>query len=769
MKRDEQRVLAGSLNLLPPSDKTPANDAIALENFRVDQEGVLRGADSLTAMAAIPGGLAIHTLFKIADFDTTAAYALGVQAIAFGIGGNGVAGAFLVGAAGTLWFYWPGYGSGTGSLTQLATFSPLSGRPLSFVIWNGFIWMLDAGPYQYKIDPGLLVGIATGFPFIATPWALRPPTLAIAATSGAAGPLTGTYQWYQTFVNRAGLETNPGPVSNSLALSAGSANLVLQGAVGTDYADAVYANLYRTGGPLGGAYQVAQFPLTFGLPTFSTIDNSSDLAITETGIQMPATNDPPPTGLASDTMGLVGPYFNRLLAWKNNKLFWSQDGVALFPGSADNSAIGNWTYVGSPDDKILSIELHSRYVTIFKQRTVWRIVGDVVAGVLEQTAATCGTVGPRGSANAGALDLMLSPDGVFTFNGGVVEPASGKLAPLFLGKQWIQFGASDLAQRAFFPAGATPFIAFFNGTALASNASAVSNCMFLFHLATGRFGLFNYLGGFPLTAAAGFGSDFEWFAGDAQGNLLVSAHATAAGQQFFIWQTAFLDQGLGDQPKHYQEIVIDAELWGATMTVWLLDNNSGSAGPLAGAPYTFTFNGTARQKFYMPLNPDEGDAGWAHISVRVQILSQAAGAVPPAIHGLYIYYAFEERDASVRGTQMLDFRSERIQLCQRLEVDLVGVGELSVTTDEPNGIIAFKTSLLPIGTAGARTIIEAKMPPNLRGRLWRIDFTPYTPANATARLYGVRGWMRELGNSQPGHWAWKDFLRGTDPDIPDVE
>ena len=41
-KDDSQRILSGSLNLLPPADKVASPDSPILHNFRVDQAGQLR-------------------------------------------------------------------------------------------------------------------------------------------------------------------------------------------------------------------------------------------------------------------------------------------------------------------------------------------------------------------------------------------------------------------------------------------------------------------------------------------------------------------------------------------------------------------------------------------------------------------------------------------------------------------------------------------------------------------------------------------------------
>jgi hypothetical protein len=963
MKIEEQRILAGSLNLLTPSDKTPENDCIDLRNVRVDQADVLRGADSFLKLATVGNGAAaVHTIFRLGDLSVTQTYGVGNQRVSFGEGtsgpGAGLDGAYFIGAGASLYFYWPGGASGAGSLTTLVN-GTLSGNPLSLVAWNSFLWLLDP-LQQLKINPALLMsggaaavtvwlpalptavinaqdagstlngtlvgtfdyyctyvrilpgntiwregppspvlavtakggGVAiTGIPYVATVQdyntpsvtypvdAIRvyraptgtpfyspltrpsagnpnPPgsamqflvqfglgatcisnqtggyvqsTLPLTATYPSASnpvnpyidsaavltgdvtnstqyqlgpePLTdyilsnpsgfpaaplhgitavagfdvsdsagmvGAYSYYLTYVNSAGLETNPS-TEGSVAQTPSAGVLNLAWAAPPAGQDIVLQRLYRLGGTLGSAYQLAGPNGTGNIPitTLSTVDSAPDASLTEFGIFMPTLNDPPPSGLASDSMGLVGPYFNVLMAWQNSRLFWSQNGVPLFPGSGD-AAIGNWVNVGAPDDTIQVITLHPQLAAIYKQKCIWRLLGDPVSGALVNSAATCGTLGKQAVANCGTYDMFQAPDGVYSFNMDANLLASEKIAPVFMGKQWIGLGARDLTQPTW-GAAQNPFSAFLNGTLILGNGGAFLNdpagAALLFHPGSQRWAAFNSSnpGSAPLTAALPNGNQYRWFAGDAAGNLFLSQQV-AGSANLLIWQTRFLDQGVGDEPKHYQEIVIDAELNGGTMTVWLLFDDTTDVGLLNTilAPYTATFSGTNRQKFYMPLPQDEGDTGQYHISVRMQILP-LAGAVPPAVHWLYIYWATEERDASIRGTQVLDFRDERIQLCQRMEVDSVGPVAIAIWTDEPTALAqrySFST------TSSARIVSEFPLPPTLRGRLWRVDVQP---TNKTARVYAVRGWMRQVGTAQTEQWQWKDFLRGVDAELPDAE
>ncbi len=893
MKRDEQRVFPGSLNLLPPSDKAP-NDAIALQNFRVDQSGVLRGGDTFQVLCNV--GAAIHTIVKLQSYSVTQPQLAGVWQVNFGVDG-----AYLIGAGTSLYFYWPDGGAAAGP-TAIAT--GLSGNPLSILLWNGFVWLLDSLK-QLKINPLILSAVLTGaavstwlpalpataitaaaysgssgglsgtyqyfctyfvytafsggtqytnvetaggpgvtavasggaisivglpipnvfvdqirvyrsggtlttkylvntfaypfdYPSVSQPWTdtQTDATLAASGTvmptsSGTGAPATptqtasvvpgyalsdatamvGTYYYYATFVNSAGLETNPGPVSQAVTPTVGAVQLSAI-PVSSD-SDVVKRRIYREGGELGSAYQVVELEDN---TTTTYLDRQTDLALEELGILMPTTNDPPPAGVATDNVGVVGPYFNQLLAWKNNKLYWSQDGVPLFPGSEDGEPTGNWVNVGESDEKIQTITLHARLAAIYKERTVWRLLGDVVTGTLEQTAATCGALSKTSVAVAGSADLMLSKDGLYLFNLDSAALQSERISPVFVGKQWIQFGASDIAQPSFFPGGYTVrgLAAFLNGTALIGNCVSGAGITAQFLMSLGGDGsvrcaqFLSHLGNYAITAALSWGSQWLWYAGDSAGNLLGAVQQAQSGQQL-IWQTPFLDQGTGDAPKSYQEIVIDAELQGATATVYIFYDNSGAAGAKASAT-TFTLSGTNRKKFYLALEPTQtdsngttGDDLYPHISVRIEINCTATG-VSPAIHALYIYYTMEERDAAVRGSQLLDFHSERIALCKKMEVDAVGQVDIAIWTDLPGGIAQRMVYAAPATTT--RGIFEFPLQPNIRGRLWRIDVLPQ---NTTARVYAVRGWMREIGLAGPGEWGWRDFIAGADAETPDAE
>lgn len=107
-RKQKERILAGSLNLLAPADKLPPEDSAELSNWRVDQTGQLRARKGVARVAS---GLAgeVHTLFRTGD----ARYA--------GVGSD--------------------LRLGT-SLESLVT-SGLDGSPLGMTAYQGFAWVMN--------------------------------------------------------------------------------------------------------------------------------------------------------------------------------------------------------------------------------------------------------------------------------------------------------------------------------------------------------------------------------------------------------------------------------------------------------------------------------------------------------------------------------------------------------------------------------------------------------------------------------------------------
>lgn len=889
MKQDPQRVLAGSLNLLPPSDKLPENDALELLNFRVDQVGVLRVGDSYSLVKNFASS-PVHTVVRLTDLGATA-YANGSTwgDITF------PANCFLVGAGTTLYAYFQG------SNTTITIATGFDGNPLSIVFWNGFIWVMNQASQKQLVisPPALYLGVSGATGPLAAAWLPASPAGAITATDSpstlgnltnsvsytyfatflytyvdgsgttqggesSAGPTvsavaadgqiylsnipvpsqhftfgalvnvyrtsptqtspyrvyqfdanTGnnwfqdtqsdaailaaghtpaspgsgspnapttaptltsgpyvpsgssfagnTYQYYCTYVNFAGLETNAGPVSQPVTTTEGAIAL---STIPTSSDSSVWARrIYRIGGTLGGAYQVTQI----GDNTTTTyLDVQTDLALTQTDILMPGSdptvgdNSPPPAAL-----GCVGPYWNYLLAWVGNTLFWSQNGVPVFPGSAD-PADGNWVKVGAPDDHILGITLHTRMAVIYKQRSIWRLVGDPVTGTLEQSSATVGALGVRAIANAGEADYFLSNDGLFLFDLDLEHPASEPLKPVFMGTpRWTYLGASDVPYYSWNPT--LPVCAWLNGMVLLSDGNG---CGFLLHADTKRFaGLVSNVNS-AVTAVCAIGSAFDYWIGDASGNLAQAQQIPVSGQ-VAKWQTRFLDQGLGDQPKAYSTLVLDAELNGASANVYAFDSADPTGAVMSGF-LLGTISGGVRSKYYFDLQTLQSifDNPLPHISVRVEITCAAASSTyhnaPPAIYALYLYYEVEARATETLTTIPFSLDPERgVWQVKEIEYDLANASGLSgnvsaaLSTDQPNNSLAVvETDTLALMTSGSILRRNYLEPQNTSGVGWWTGrlFQLYLSSSKLFRLHGAKLLARKIGTYIEGYEATNGFV-----------
>ena len=94
MKPQIQKMLSGGLNLLTAADSTDPAQAIAAENWRTDQQGVLRSRRGMTLVHEFTGATNVHTIINVQAlasrryFGVDAALYRGFTSIATGFDGN---------------------------------------------------------------------------------------------------------------------------------------------------------------------------------------------------------------------------------------------------------------------------------------------------------------------------------------------------------------------------------------------------------------------------------------------------------------------------------------------------------------------------------------------------------------------------------------------------------------------------------------------------------------------------------------------------------
>ena len=98
--------------------------------------------------------------------------------------------------------------------------------------------------------------------------------------------------------------------------------------------------------------------------------------------------------------------------------------------------------VGDDGEAIVWCTFHTNLCVIYKERSIWRMVGDPDTGYIEQVGVTMGLVNPLGVVAAGAADYVACPQGIYRFNLDQLSEASVPLRPIFQ-EVHVNYGSLD--------------------------------------------------------------------------------------------------------------------------------------------------------------------------------------------------------------------------------------------------------------------------------------------------------------------------------------
>jgi hypothetical protein len=619
------------------------------------------------------------------------------------------------------------------------------------------------------------------------------PTVNLANGSVTSLP-NGTYQFYVTYQNLDGsLESNPSPVSNSVTVVNQPIDVTLVSAppppndAPTD-SRVAYVNIYVTGGTLGQAYRAGQLPSTVASPATVFQFNVSDLTVTDNGIVMPVDNDPPPAAA-----GLGGPQWSRLYAWSTvahpNRLFYTEPNLPQYwPGSSDEQ-VGNWVDVGLDQENILWCSFHTNLTVIYKERSIWMLIGDPATGTLEPVYDGKGIVNAFALAPAGQIDYFIAPNGLCLFDMSQVHEISNQILPLFnqsipntgpltppgsilpgapgswnisstyavaighaMGRLYVSYAELGNAEPQYnllvFDEGPEPerqaFVAPRTGRWF-YHRNTIPNTL-------GMFGFFfdgtNMLGltGSPSGgAAAGYSlADFRnFFTADLGGTAIQC-----------VYQSHYEDCGLPDNDKQWLEVAVDFEFAGGASANVYAGFNNGTIAPAlvgsltAGARRTLSFG-------FSPGQLPAQDAGVLARNVSVLINANCAGRA--VIHNIYLFYYVEARLAAVASTLPTDLGVGKVKECKEMELDIdastaaSGVG-VALVSDLPGNALATRHSITV--TQAGRALLKYPFP-TAQGYLWQAAFVG---AGGPFRLYSARLLMRVIGVYVEGYESAAGFV-----------
>lgn len=842
--RKPLQILGGGWNILPPVDKVPVTDLLLAQNFRSDSLGRLVtrpgyptifdiGGAGIAHSASSGGGFGSPLYVGVnADLTPTSSsvYCNGVE-IALGFDGNRIG---FASQNGYMWIMNRGQqvrhsaGAGTepwnltappasptvsvaGSFTVVAnaTFAiALTGNPnfLQYITIAGNSYSVLEGTLTAAqvaqtlatlaaMDPNCSVTYpGTGVILTVAP-ILQSTTITV-STPGITAVLSynpptdvpnGTYQYYVTFQSAdETLESNPSPVAASITTT-GPQSIAVTIPLTDAPTDARvgFVNIYRTGGTQLSAYRVGQVASTSSSPATAFLDNVPDLQATNDGLVMPTQNDPPPKA-----SGIIGPFFSILFAWSTaahkNRLFFTQPNLPQYWRGSNDEQVGDWVDVGADDEAIVWCTLHANLVVIYKERSIWIIIGSSPStATLECIYDGLGLTGQFALAPAGQIDYFICPNGLALFDMSQVHVLSGNITPLF--NQSITNAGPLTPPGSILPGTA------FNSTSTAVYAIALGHAMGRLYISyaelggtfnllvfdegpepernaylaaqrSGRWfysrnavantlGFFGFyfdgvsmigLTGAPGEAAQGFGlSDFRSFLTSDPGAVPIE----------FVYGSHYEDCGLPENDKVWLEVAIDYEcsgaLSGGAAQVYAAFN-AGNIGPVLLGTLVVGARSTAT--FMCKLLIGAKEDGYLARNMAIVIDGEVIGQF--TLHNVYLYYYEEARLGLVASTLPTDLGVGKVKECKELELDINTYGQTvgaPILSDLPGNALAVRATAAP-ATTGGRAILKFPFA-TMTGLLYQV-----TLLGGPFRLYSVRLLMRVIGVFVEGYESTAGFV-----------
>jgi hypothetical protein len=385
--REKLQILNDKWSLSDPGDKLPKTSIMLAQNWRVDRTGHLLSRWGYVRKYSIAAAGYAHSSANNGGDESSYYTACNL----------------VSGVADPCSIYYNGGAT--------AIISGLSGYRVGFASMPpGRMYFMDRNAQGYHDGTNIFA------------WGIVPPDSSPTPASGTAnadGP-SGTYNFYATFESTdLSYETNPGPESGAVTVTANDINF--SGIPISSDPRVGFVNIYAEGGTLGGSYLCLTVPNGTTTGTWAT----NDLTITDIGVEMPTTNGLPPAG-----QGLVGPYLDALYTWVGNRLFYTPPGQPEYWDT--DPAVGNWVDVGSFGESIIWCTCHTGVLMIYKEKSIWQLVGDPYTGTLQQVEDGVGLTSAFAVvAAAGNVDYFVSPNGLRKCNmTGTVE-FGPDLRPLF--------------------------------------------------------------------------------------------------------------------------------------------------------------------------------------------------------------------------------------------------------------------------------------------------------------------------------------------------
>lgn len=494
------------------------------------------------------------------------------------------------------------------------------------------------------------------------------------------GSINGTIegediQYYYTYVNDSGHESNPSPASAKKAFNRTGASL--SNLTASADAQVTGKHIYRTGGTLGAVYRVTSTPVANATTTYT--DTSSDDDLVRLGIQMETDNDAPPAAQV-----LVGPYFGRLIAAQTsankNRFFWTdQNKPYKFPGAALDT--GNWADIGDTNEKIVAATVRTRMVRFYKENTIWRLIGDPgdTDGDVDITGAKIGLIGKNAVCRGEQeIDYFQGLEGIYAFNGDTARKISAQLDPIFKG-QTVTLASGVTVSPVSSSNRDKSCLEYVNGRlyySYAEEGQSTPNVTLVYDSEGNRW--YRDSRGFGVIYYEG--QNGSLLAGTSNGavRILESGNDDAGSAFTVTYQSKYFDDGAPDLEKTYEDLTLDIDTANQSLTVVAYTNN-GTSNSIG------TVQANGRTRVVLPMN---SGLGLTARNCSIQISGSISS--PVVIYKATLNYYYEARQAKSFDTDEVPLGDGKMALVRELQLDLDNPAQVTVTvqSDQPGEAMA---------------------------------------------------------------------------------
>ncbi|HLW77790.1 MAG TPA: hypothetical protein VKS01_12410, partial [Bryobacteraceae bacterium] len=482
----------------------------------------------------------------------------------------------------------------------------------------------------------------------------------------------------------------------------------------------------------------------------------------------------------------MGPYFGKLIAWNRDmhpaRYYWSPSAQPwYFPGAGnganvDDDVDGNWEDAGSDDDQLVWITNHNNVALIYKQRSLWRLVGDPATSDAQQMDASIGLVGPQAVCNAGEVDYFMGPEGIYQRSYDFKNKISGAIDPIFKGDA-VQISNGEYLPPIDMEHIGLAVLEIVNDRLYVSypeqgnsinTVTAICQLPTLSGVVSVELKESYSWARMKLNTGVGVTTAFTALKYEGAGNSLMGAvseqvitggigslagglysleqnqFSTDAGNSIHLaWQSRFSDQGLPDNYKWYTDVIVDFQTavlgqTPSTLSVYLVIDNGTKI--LLG-----TISSAARTRFTFQLNSNDfgGGTNEGQRATNAAIRIEGDATSTCIVYGTYLMWYPEERLSTSFDSGFNDLGiPERAKQIDYLELYATAAGQpvTSIISSDLPGSLLTRRDGRNITFPNGRGSVRMRLP-IIEGRNFRYTLG----CTATFQLHKLRMRQRVVG------------------------